>query len=90
MNDVPVYITISEIARQLGYVPSNVTALYRHWKDDPEHPCPAADAYSIIKGGHQAPLWLHHRNREWRDWNHTRKTLGRHRQAQAGRKPHIT
>lgn len=82
MPEPPVYLTISEIARELGYNPRNFNVNTHYWQNDPEHPPPTPDAYSIVKGGYQTPLWLPRRLDQWRTWDTQRRTLGRRRQGQ--------
>lgn len=72
MSEPPVYITMSEIARELGYVTSNLNYILKR-RDDSEDPCPAPDAYSKVKGGYLTPLWLDQRLPEWKAWDRRRR-----------------
>lgn len=82
----PIYMTSSELSRALGYVPHMVTYFLKHWEHDHELPCPAPDAYSLIKDGYVNPLWLTHRVPEWQEWDQQRKPVGRRRQRQGGQR----
>ena len=84
--DKPVYLTLSGIARELGYAPGNMSTVIKPWKNDPEASPPEPDAYSHVKGGYLSPLWLPTRVPEWFQWDTDRRALGRARQAAGGRK----
>jgi hypothetical protein len=82
----PIYMTSSELSRSLGYVPHMVTYFVKHWANDPELPCPAPDAYSLVKDGYVNPLWYAHRVPEWQEWDQKRKVVGRRRQREGGQR----
>jgi hypothetical protein len=84
-TEPPVYLTLAEIARDLGYKVNNIASIVGPWKNDPELPHPPPDAYYTVKDGHNGGLWLPERREAWRTWNAQRKILGRQRMG--GRHP---
>jgi len=84
-TEPPIYLTLAEIARELGYPVNNIASILKPWKDDPEEPHPGPDAYYTVKDGFNGALWLPGRRTEWQEWNQRRKILGRKRQGGKGR-----
>jgi hypothetical protein len=76
-TEPPTYLTLAEIARDLGYKVNNIASIVGPWKNDPELPHPPPDAYYTVKGGYNGALWLPERREAWRTWNAQREILGR-------------
>lgn len=86
MDEKLIYLTLSEIARELGHRANSFPSLTKHWENDPDNPCPTPDAYSTAKDGYLNKLWLPDRLAEWHAWDHQRIALSRRRQRAGGRK----
>jgi hypothetical protein len=75
MDEIPIYIGVTEISQHLGYWPNNIRYHYARRKSGDPHSCPEADAYVRDKTGHLTPLWLAHRTEAWENWARQRKLL---------------
>lgn len=69
----PIFITMSEIARELGYTNNNFSYILKTHHDDPNDPCPAPDAHYKVHGGYLSPLWLPTRIPQWKAWDQRRQ-----------------
>jgi len=81
MSTQPIYITMSHIAKTLGYAPSNINHLITKWHNDPDLPTPPPDAHLIGNKTTPTPLWLQEHLPKWETWNQQRITLSHERAA---------
>lgn len=84
-TDKPIYLTLSDIARELGIPPANIARDFDTWHHDPVASCPDPDAYHQRKDGHLSPLYTPARLPDWRDWEHRRRIIGQQRRAASRR-----
>lgn len=83
MHTSPTYIDIPHIADHLG-CRDDIIWFHQHRTQNPDNPCPEADAYLVDTNGTVAPLWLATRTPEWEEWNRHRKLLQKKAPRRAG------